>query len=244
MSINIQELKSKINISRLSRNYFDKPLKLSTSKRNQYHPTKEDIEYLYIELNLTRKICADIFNIGQTSLKRFMKEYGIKKPRILVHNNVKKGVFDKYGVEFYSQTQEYIEKVKNTSRKRFGNDYYTQTDEYRKRVIKTRNDTRKSKKEKFWLDMLNIPLKNRNVYLEYLFINVDGYDKENKTVYEFLGDYWHGNPRLYSDNDRFNKTVNRFKTLSMNGYKIIYCWEYDFDNNENLIREYNGEIEY
>ena len=36
----------------------------------------------------------------------------------------------------------------------------------------------------------------------------DGYCKENNTIYEFHGDYWHGNPKLYNSND-LNKTVNK-----------------------------------
>jgi hypothetical protein len=59
-------------------------------------------------------------------------------------------------------------------------------------------------------------------------------------VYEFLGDYWHGNPKIYNKNDintRVNKTFGqlyketftRFKKLRKLGYKIVYIWEKDFN---------------
>lgn len=53
-----------------------------------------------------------------------------------------------------------------------------------------------SNKEREWLDFCNIPNddKHRQVHLKmnsgkrYI---VDGFDLNNNTVYEFLGDYWH-----------------------------------------------------
>jgi len=75
-----------------------------------------------------------------------------------------------------------------------------------------------------------VPLKvNNNRYI------VDGYCKETNTVYEFLGDFWHGNPKIYS----FNKInpVNKksfgelyFLTfIKLNNLKskfnLKYIWE-------------------
>jgi hypothetical protein len=65
---------------------------------------------------------------------------------------------------------------------------------------------------------------------------VDGYQKETNTIYEFQGDYWHGNPDIYDLND-MNKTVNEtfgtlyFNTVAKNnllknkGYHIVEMWE-------------------
>lgn len=68
---------------------------------------------------------------------------------------------------------------------------------------------------------------------------VDGLDLNNRVIYEFLGDYWHGNPLLYDSNDvnRCNKktfgqlyqeTLQRFKSLRELGYSIYYVWEHDW----------------
>ena len=40
--------------------------------------------------------------------------------------------------------------------------------------------------------MINV---NKKYYL------VDGYNDKTKTIYEFYGDYWHGNPNRYKRED-------------------------------------------
>ena len=68
---------------------------------------------------------------------------------------------------------------------------------------------------------------------------VDGYDEVTKTVYEFLGDYYHGNLDVYS-RETPNKTLNitmgelneitmvRLKTIKDMGYNVVTMWETDF----------------
>jgi len=97
-----------------------------------------------------------------------------------------------------------------------------------------------SKQETEWLDSLNISLENRNIHLPKLGRKrVDGYDPKTNTVYEFYGNYWHGNPILYNHND-FNhkskktfgelylKTINREMCIKNAGYNIIHIWELDY----------------
>ena len=43
------------------------------------------------------------------------------------------------------------------------------------------------------------------MHVEY---KVDGYCYETNTVYEFHGDYWHGNPIVF-DSDDTNKCVGK-----------------------------------
>ena len=68
---------------------------------------------------------------------------------------------------------------------------------------------------------------------------VDGFDSETNTVYEFLGDYWHGNLDVFSS-DTLNKTLNlkmgdlndmtmaRLTTIKSQGYNVVTMWESDF----------------
>ena len=68
----------------------------------------------------------------------------------------------------------------------------------------------------------------------------DGYCKETNTIYEFLGDFWHGNPKLYNKidkNPRNNKTYGELlkntihkkeKIISL-GYNYVEIWESDWD---------------
>ena len=97
-----------------------------------------------------------------------------------------------------------------------------------------------SKPEIKFLNYINIPdtLENRQVYIKPY--KVDGYDSKTNTIYEFLGDYWHGNPNVHNLND-FNKvckktfselyknTKNRFNKLKSLGYTIKYIWENDWN---------------
>ena len=96
-----------------------------------------------------------------------------------------------------------------------------------------------SKISQRWLDSLNISDLRREYHIKDLKFRVDGFDPKTNTVYEFLGDYWHGNPKKYSA-DKINSnnkksfgqlyqdTLKRFKLLKENGYKVKYVWEKDF----------------
>lgn len=65
---------------------------------------------------------------------------------------------------------------------------------------------------------------------------VDGYCKENNTVYEFHGDFFHGNPVRFHPDDinpivhksygyLYNKTLERDEKIRLNGYNLITMWE-------------------
>lgn len=96
-----------------------------------------------------------------------------------------------------------------------------------------------SKKETAWLDSLNIPKENRQVLVpkSNRKFRVDALVKND--IYEFYGDYWHGNLNIFNEND-LNPSVNKtykelfdlttrreveFKRL---GYNIISMWESDW----------------
>jgi len=101
-----------------------------------------------------------------------------------------------------------------------------------------------SKSQIQWLEFLskfyNITIKHALNGREFKIPNtnypVDGYCEETNTVYEFHGDYWHGNPNIYNSNS-FNKSNNRkFGELYDNtlkkeneitnmGYNLIVMWE-------------------
>lgn len=93
---------------------------------------------------------------------------------------------------------------------------------------------------------------------------VDGYfidENGTRTVIEFLGDYFHGHPRFWGENeDRTDHHKRLFKDLFYNteriltkvksfGYKILYCWEYDFKKIKsigpviNICKEFHNKLE-
>ena len=96
-----------------------------------------------------------------------------------------------------------------------------------------------SKNEIEFLNHLKIPntVKCRQVYISNK--QVDGYDEASSTIYEFLGDYYHGNPLIY-DRKKYNPTCNKtygklynltldkFRKLKKEGYNVKYIWESDW----------------
>jgi hypothetical protein len=95
-----------------------------------------------------------------------------------------------------------------------------------------------SKSETEFLNYLKIPDTQRNRQCKILKFKVDGI--KNNKIFEFLGDYYHGNPRKF-DSDNYNQichktfgelyenTINKFKLLKENNYDVYYMWEYDWN---------------
>lgn len=193
----------------------------------------------------------------QTMLKKYGVDNSFKVKS--VKEKIKESHIKHFGC-WNSKTKQWKEKIKITNNKKFGKDYYMQTEEFkiRNRNSKINKNTLKdfsSKLERQWLDFLNIPnvkYKNRQKFIgDYC---VDGY--KDGIIYEFLGDLWHGNPRNnymttrvpYTNKrkiDVFYETELRFNNLLKMGFKIIYCWEYDWNHKNNkYIRIFNGSLGY
>jgi hypothetical protein len=95
--------------------------------------------------------------------------------------------------------------------------------------------------EKEFLDYYNIPETPTNRQVNILNKHVDGYDDKTHTIYEFLGDYWHGNPLKYNPADMntqtkstfltlYQNTMKKFEVFKKNGYKVNFIWESDWKN--------------
>lgn len=97
-----------------------------------------------------------------------------------------------------------------------------------------------SKIEKKWLKSLGIPTLIQQYKIPNLNFTVDGFDPVTNTIYEFYGDYWHGNPNKFvadKINTRtpkqktfgqlYNDTITRETILEDAGYNIVSVWESD-----------------
>jgi hypothetical protein len=88
-----------------------------------------------------------------------------------------------------------------------------------------------------WLDYIGISI--REFKIPGTTIRVDGYDPSTNTVYQFYGDYWHGNPKVFPS-ERINahnkKTFGTLYSYTMSQeqkikslrYDLISIWEYDW----------------
>lgn len=96
-----------------------------------------------------------------------------------------------------------------------------------------------SKPELEFLNYLSLPNTKECRQKNINNLRVDGYDPKTNTVYEFLGDYWHGNPEKYNLNDinkvcnktfreLYNNTFKKLNDLRIKGYKVKYIWENDW----------------
>lgn len=97
--------------------------------------------------------------------------------------------------------------------------------------------------EKEWLKNLNIlsDYHQKILIIDNINYSVDAYIPETNTIYEFFGDFWHGNislPKFASNkiNKRNKKTfgelnletTKRLEIFKKFGYNVVYIWENDF----------------
>lgn len=105
-----------------------------------------------------------------------------------------------------------------------------------------------SNSETLWLNSLEIPddVGHRQITIKIKKSNgktrtvrVDGFDPSSNTIYEFNGDYWHGNPKIF-DKDKlhpvvkktfgelYQRTIKKEQELKNMGYTVISIWESDW----------------
>jgi len=105
-----------------------------------------------------------------------------------------------------------------------------------------------SKIETEWLDSLHIDKKyhQKTIKIGNVIIRADAYVPETNTVYEFHGNYWHGNPKLFKADDinkrskktfgeLYQKTLDREELIRNAGYNLVVMWESDFKINNRII---------
>lgn len=105
-----------------------------------------------------------------------------------------------------------------------------------------------------WLDFIskkdNIIIQHAANHGEYKIPNTrlkaDGYCKETNTIYEFHGDYWHGNPKVFEPNEKtyfektfkelYKKTIQKEILIKEKGFNLITMWENDWNNINKSIK--------
>jgi len=93
--------------------------------------------------------------------------------------------------------------------------------------------------ETAWLNSLNVPLycRQKRIICGHRRYLVDAII--DNVVYEFWGDFWHGNPKIYSSLDKngkngktfgelYQKTLEKRTCILEAGYQLIEIWEADF----------------
>ena len=81
----------------------------------------------------------------------------------------------------------------------------------------------------------------KSVKIKSKLYKFDGYCENTNTIYEFYGDFWHGNPKIYDRNaihplnkksfgELYDETIKRENILKNNGFNIITIWENEYMN--------------
>ena len=76
----------------------------------------------------------------------------------------------------------------------------------------------------------------------------DGYCKETNTIYEFHGDFWHGNPKIYKPEELndcskktygelYQKTLEKEQKIKELGYNLKVMWESDWNKINKSIKK-------
>lgn len=136
---------------------------------------------------------------------------------------------ERFGVEYAFQAESVIDAIKITKIEKYDNPvgplHKTQ---YQKSAI-----------ERKWLDELNIPGDWRNKVIPQTTFIADAIDIESKIVYEFYGDYWHGNPEVHNSDtinkstkctfgELYQRTLLREEAIKNLGYTLVTIWERDY----------------
>lgn len=156
-----------------------------------------------------------------------------------------KTLFNKHGVYYPLQVNEYKKKYKKTLAatllERYGVSNVMDIPGVAEKAARAQMTS--GAKESLWLNSINVneELRQRIVNLsDGGYVVADAFDDRINTVYEFWGDYWHGNPDKYSStemNDRVKKTFGELYQLTLekrnriinSGFILIEMWENDWD---------------
>lgn len=83
-------------------------------------PTKEDLRYLYLELNLSKSEISSILSISIFKLDKFLKLYQIEKSHELWDLQRKRVYLEKYGTDNPSKRENFKEILKESNLKKYG----------------------------------------------------------------------------------------------------------------------------
>ena len=115
----------------------------------------------------------------------------------------------------------------------------------------------KSKAADKWLDKLGVVDREKVIAAFGKTYIIDGIDLTQKIAYEYLGNTYHGSHKTFpinrdipikflnkTPNQLYNGTIERFKFLTLIGFKVFFVWESDdkkgfmgrfyMGNNDNL----------
>lgn len=183
--------------------------------------------------------------------KTCIERYGVLEPtqNKMIYEKSRETLFKHYGVKTPMESS----KLRNRWAEKMLEKYNSTNMQYAGRIKNNEQYTKTSKSENKWLEFLQLPYDVMHRQFSVGKYLVDGYvyeDGKTKVIYEFLGDYWHGNPAHSKIQDgiedvlniRYQKTLEKFKYLFQEKYVVCYIWEHDWKYDRYLFgRIFDGE---
>ena len=207
--------------------------------------TQEDFDTIVLLTNqgLTAREVAEALQCSEDSVKKYKVTLGLSKRKGTNTTN-----YDTYLPELEQQNIKLINAagIKGQSTlecTQCGTQWKARIWDVCKREQGCQNCASKvaSKAGNKWLDSLGVTV--REYKIPGTNYAADGYDPKSNTVYEFLGDFWHGNLNKYDPDvqhpkrgitfeELFIQTVNRLQEIRNKGYQVMYIWESDWKRGE------------
>lgn len=104
-------------------------------KERQY--TKEQLKEWYLVENKSAQELQDLLGLSRSSVGRLLKFYNLKKDKQSASEIAKHTMFEKYGAESYTQTEEYKAKYKQTCLDKYGVESHNQADSVKEKYKNT-----------------------------------------------------------------------------------------------------------
>ena len=112
---------------------------------------------------------------------------------------------------------------------------------------KCSNGKNTSKIAEEWLDFLKVPEREYRLPEKKRLV-VDGYDSTTNTIYQFHGDFWHGNPSKFVRTDlnertkvtygeSYDRTSRIENEIRSYGYNVVTIWETDWIKERKRLRD-------
>ena len=216
---------------------------------------QKGIENLAKKLNITykdtskvrRKMCEDTYK------KNLKEKYGDNWSVVYSESKNTNGLSSlqkRHGeIEGKILYEERCKKIKENGLSHFSKKYWEDrgyTDEVLDKKLKEVQGRGKS----YWVSRFGenekaVTVNGKKYFLDCYFVYND-----QKICIEFNGDYWHGNPELYKENDiikgsmtckeKWDIDKQRIKDIESLGYKVIVVWESSVDIDEVVKEIKNG----
>ncbi len=198
--------------------------------------TEQDVINKYLEIKNVDKV-ANIYKVSDVTICTILKNNGIKffsRERVKKVYREKDMIYDLYFNQIFSLDK--ISKMYNIGISCLCNKFKEWGWKARDATF---SDTSIEKACEKMLQDLNL-----EYIKQYKLVNkiYDFYLPNNNLLIETNGDYWHGNPKFYKNLDYIQiegqkRDMHKLELAKEMGYKILFLWEDDINNNPESIIE-------